>query len=122
MPLNSDTQIDESAVLPSVASTRSKKSAAGREPRVLAGKTRIAKPALRASKTAVTKSDAVLKLLRAARGASIDDLTNATGWQAHSVRGFLSGTVKKKLGLELSSENGKDGVRRYRVANASKPS
>ena len=62
-----------------------------------------------------SKTDLVLKKLRTAKGATIAQLTEATGWQAHSVRGFLSGTVKKKLGLNLVSEVGKDGVRRYRV-------
>lgn len=62
-----------------------------------------------------TKADIVLKLLRRAKGASLAELTEATGWQAHSVRGFLSGTVKKKLGLAPISEKGKDGQHRYRV-------
>ncbi len=38
-----------------------------------------------------------------------------TGWQAHSVRGFLSGTVAKKMGLEVTSTKGEDGDRSYSV-------
>lgn len=66
----------------------------------------------------VTKTEIVLKKLRSARGATIAQLSEVTGWQAHSVRGFLSGTVRKKLGLPLSSEIGKDGLRRYRIADS----
>ena len=55
------------------------------------------------------------KKLRNAKGVSIEQLMDATNWQAHSVRGFLSGRVKKKLGLTLISEVGKDSVRRYRT-------
>ncbi|MEJ6783698.1 DUF3489 domain-containing protein [Aminobacter sp. Piv2-1] len=62
-----------------------------------------------------TKADVVLKKLRLAKGATLHQLIEATGWQAHSVRGFLSGTVKKKLGLNLTSETSKDGLRRYRI-------
>ncbi len=68
------------------------------------------------TKTSDTKAETVLKRLRSAKGATIAALCEATGWQAHSVRGFLSGTVKKKLGLNLVSEIAKDGARRYRVA------
>ncbi|RUY59249.1 DUF3489 domain-containing protein [Mesorhizobium sp. M7A.F.Ca.CA.001.09.2.1] len=67
---------------------------------------------------APTKTDIVLKKLKSAKGATIQTLMDATGWQAHSVRGFLSGTVMKKLGHELLSETGKDGQRRYRIAEA----
>lgn len=65
--------------------------------------------------TAASKKDLVLKKLRSAKGVSIEQLTEATGWQPHSVRGFLSATVRKKLGLYLVSAIGKDEVRRYRV-------
>ena len=65
-----------------------------------------------------TKTDTVLKMLRKAKGATIAQLTAATGWQAHSVRGFLSGTVRKKLGLILVSDIGKDGQRRYRIVDS----
>jgi hypothetical protein len=42
----------------------------------------------------------------------------ATSWQAHSVRGFLSGTVKKKLGHSIISSRDNDGARRYRIDRA----
>jgi hypothetical protein len=64
---------------------------------------------------AETKASIVLKKLGSSKGTTIQAMTEATGWQAHSVRGFLSGVVKKKLGLNLVGEIGKDGVRRYRI-------
>ena len=62
-----------------------------------------------------TKQAACLALLRGPNGASIDELQKATGWQAHSVRGFLAGAVKKKLGLALTSDKDAGGVRHYRI-------
>lgn len=62
-----------------------------------------------------TKASIVLKKLNSSKGATIQMMMEATDWQAHSVRGFLSAVVKKKLGLNLVSETGKDGVRRYRI-------
>jgi uncharacterized protein DUF3489 len=66
-----------------------------------------------------TKKETVLALLRRKTGASIKELAAATGWQAHSVRGFLSGTVKKKLGLTLASKKLNDASRRYFVRGRS---
>lgn len=69
-------------------------------------------------KPAPTKADLILKKLSAGKGVTIQTMMEMTGWQAHSVRGFLSGTVKKKLGHAVVSDVGKDGVRRYRIAAA----
>lgn len=63
------------------------------------------------------KTDIVLKKLHLAKGVTIAQLVEATGWQAHSVRGFLSAVIRKKLGLTLVSEVGKDGIRRYRIVD-----
>jgi len=60
------------------------------------------------------KSTQVLQMLRRQQGATINELSIATTWQPHSVRGFLSGTVKKRYGLKLTSEV-IDGTRHYRV-------
>ncbi len=62
-----------------------------------------------------TKQDQVLAMLRSPAGATIEAIMGATGWQAHSVRGFFAGTVRKKLKLELTSAK-VDGKRIYRVA------
>jgi len=61
-----------------------------------------------------TKQDRVVALLHQPGGAALDVLVNATGWQKHSVRGFLAGTVRKKLKLPLISEK-VDGIRTYRI-------
>lgn len=79
-------------------------------------------PPKNTSKSGPAKADIVLKKLRLARGVTIAQIVEATSWQAHSVRGFLSGVVKKKLGLDLVSEIGKDGLRHYRIAEAATPS
>ena len=60
------------------------------------------------------KLGAVVTLLRRPGGAQIADLMAATGWQAHSVRGAMSGALKKKLGLTITSEK-TDAGRTYRV-------
>ena len=50
-----------------------------------------------------SKTAKVLDLLKRKDGATLKELMKATGWQAHSVRGFLSGTVGKKMGLTVTS-------------------
>jgi hypothetical protein len=71
---------------------------------------KTAKPVREGSKT-----DRILELLRRPGGVSGKELMKATGWQPHSVRGFLSGTVGKKMGLAVTSTRGEDGERTYSV-------
>jgi hypothetical protein len=68
-----------------------------------------------------SKQAGVIAMLRAPAGATIAAMAGATGWQAHSVRGFLAGIVRKKLGLNLISEAG-DAGRVYRIKNDRTPS
>ena len=70
----------------------------------------------RARPQPATKSDKIIQLLKRPSGTTITELQKATGWQAHSVRGFLSGTAKKRLGLNVISELDAKKQRRYRVA------
>ena len=61
-----------------------------------------------------TKQSAAIEMLRSPSGATLAALTKATGWQSHSVRGFLAGVVRKRLKLDLKSAV-VDGVRVYQI-------
>jgi len=61
-----------------------------------------------------TKQSAAIEMLGSPSGASIATLTKATGWQPHSVRGFLAGVVRKRLKLDLGSTV-VQGIRIYRI-------
>ena len=65
-----------------------------------------------------SKQDQIVTRLQQPGGMSLDALVKATGWQKHSVRGFLAGTVRKKLKLPLVSEK-VDGIRTYRIGASS---
>lgn len=69
----------------------------------------------------LSKTTTVLTMLKDTNGATLAAIMTATGWQAHSVRGFLAGVVRRKLGLVLLSEQ-TDGGRRYRIKAEPEPS
>jgi outer membrane biosynthesis protein TonB len=60
-----------------------------------------------------SKTAEVLDLLRRPDGAALKEIMKATGWQPHSVRGFISGTLGKKMGLVVVSTKAEDGERVY---------
>ena len=62
-----------------------------------------------------SKAAKILDLLKRPGGATAKELIKATGWQPHSIRGFLSGTVGKKMKLKVVSTKGQDGERNYSV-------
>jgi hypothetical protein len=66
-------------------------------------------------KTQGSKQEAVLALLSRRSGTTITAIIEATGWQAHTVRGLLAAVVRKKLGRTLQSEKPEGGERVYRV-------
>jgi hypothetical protein len=68
-------------------------------------------PARRGSKTAK-----ILELLKRPGGVTLKELIEATGWQAHSVRGFLSGTIGKKMGTPVASTKRADDERSYHLS------
>jgi hypothetical protein len=63
-----------------------------------------------------SKTAKVLGLLQRSDGATLKEIIKATGWQPHSIRGFISGTLGKKMALTVNSAKGEDGERRYTLA------
>lgn len=71
-------------------------------------------PTLRAG----TKQATLIAMLRTPDGATIEEIIAATGWQSHTVRGAISGALKKKLGLEVTSEKVENRGRVYKLPAA----
>jgi len=66
---------------------------------------------------AQSKQSQLIALLSSPNGSDIQELMQVTGWQAHSIRGVISGVIRKRLGLAVISEK-IDGVHRYRIEAA----
>ncbi len=64
-----------------------------------------------------SKKAIVLDLLRRKNGATMAEIAKATDWQNHSIRGFISGTLTKKMGLTVESSKNEAGDRVYRIAS-----
>jgi hypothetical protein len=62
-----------------------------------------------------SKKARILSLLKQSKGATLPDLMSATGWQAHSVRGFISGHLVKRMGLKVNSTRRWSGQRSYHI-------
>src|SRR4029453_9457591 len=62
-----------------------------------------------------SKAEKVLDLMRRKEGATLAEIAKATDWQNHSIRGFVSGHVTKKLGLKVESTKSEAGERTYRI-------
>lgn len=95
----------EADVAPHAADVASSDTTSNEEP-TLAG--RPPKAPREGSKGAI-----VLELLKREGGATLQELMSATGWQKHSIRGFLSGTIGKKMGLTVLSAKSEAGERTY---------
>jgi len=65
-----------------------------------------------------TKQAALIAMLRAPEGATLAEIMTATGWQSHTVRGAMAGALKKKLGLEVTSEKVENRGRVYKLPAA----
>jgi hypothetical protein len=132
--LNTENQESTPATAPASEPKATKKAnVAPRKPRVAPSqsksgkKTTSAKKATKGAKGAKagnkaggarqgSKTEKVLELLKRSGGATLKEIMKATDWQPHSVRGFISGTLGKKMELEVESVKGENGERTYSIA------
>lgn len=78
--------------------------------------TDAAKPNQKQKAKQSSKTETLVALLKRKQGVSIAEMMSATGWQSHSIRGFMAGASKKKLGQPVTSTKSKSGERRYHIA------
>jgi hypothetical protein len=64
-----------------------------------------------------SKQATVIAMLKRPEGATVDQICEATGWQPHTVRGAMAGALKKKLGLDITSDKAPGGIRIYSIAS-----
>ena len=103
--------------VPTIAS----KSVKPKPPAKSAGKHRATVPSvgLTPAATGQNKQARLIALLRSPKGGTIEQMTALTGWQAHTVRGTISGVLRKRLGLNVAcAAAADDGVRVYRIVEA----
>jgi len=125
--MTSNTEATETALAPAPEPKATKTARAGARPAPVAPKKAKSGKKAKAPKKAPqgqkkasgardgSKTEKILDLLKRPDGVTQKELMKATGWQPHSVRGFLSGTVGKKLGLTVTSTKAEDGERTYSV-------
>ena len=102
-------------------STIAAKSVKPEPPAKSAGKHRGMMPsvALPSAATGQNKQARLIALLRSPKGGTIEQMTALTGWQAHTVRGTISGVLRKRLGLSVAcAASSEDGTRIYRIVEA----
>jgi len=98
--------------------TKPKRAATSAKPAKKAKAAKKARPAKKPRPAASARSNKKaegIAMMKRAKGATITEIVKATGWQKHTVRGFISGTLGKKMGLTVASEKGEDGERRYSI-------
>ncbi len=107
--LRSTKKIDVPAVVPAKVVRSSRAKTAGALPLV---------PPTPSEPVGTSKQARLVSMLNATSGATLEQMMNLTGWQAHTVRGAISGVLRKRLGLNVVCDAAGSEVRRYRIVGS----